>query len=271
MTTIAASAARGGGFIDAGTLRTYYELRGTGDPLLLLHGGMCTVETLDGLAAPLSQRYQVVLPERRGHGRTPDVAGPITYDLMAEDTIGFVDALRLSRLHVAGWSDGAVVGLLVALRRPDLVRSLVLIGQGVSHDGDPDEMREMLAGLPPDAALPIEILPPMLQRLYAAVSPDGPDHFPVVFERLSRTWRTEPSIPLADLAGVSAPTLVMVADDDMVTIAHANAMRRALPRAQLAVVPGATHGMPMEEPDIVAQLILRFLGRVDTGAPGTGS
>ncbi len=255
-----------GGYVDAAGLRTYYERHGSGEPLLLLHGGMCTIETFDGLAKALSRDFQVSLPERRGHGRTPDQPGPITYDLMATDTVAFLDAIGIGSTHVVGWSDGAVVGLLVARLRPDLVRSLVLIGQGVNHDGDPPEMREMLGALAPDGPLPIEILPPTFQQLYAAVSPDGPDHFPVVFERLSRTWRTEPSIQLAELAKVSAPTLVMVADEDMVTIAHADDMRRALPQAQLAVVPGATHGLPMEKPDLVADLILGFLADIGDGS-----
>ncbi len=261
------AARTGGGYVDAAGIRTYHESHGAGEPLLLLHGGMAAIETLDGLTSALSARHRVVLPERRGHGRTPDVPGPITYELMAADTIAFLEAVGLQTAHLAGWSDGAVVGLLVALRRPDLVRSLVLIGQSVNHDGDPPEMRAMLAALPPDQALPIEILPPMLRQLYAAVSPDGPEHFPIVFERVSSTWRTEPDIPLGDLAAVSVPTLVMIADEDMVTVTHADAMRRAVARGQLAVVPGATHALPMERPALVARLIVDFLETVaDAGA-----
>ena len=105
-------------YVDAGGLRTYYEAVGAGDPLILLHGGFCTVETFSGLTSLLAERYRVYAPERRAHGRTPDVDGPISYGLMARDTIAFLEALDLPASHLVGWSDGAVVALLVALRSP---------------------------------------------------------------------------------------------------------------------------------------------------------
>src|SRR5215216_4553487 len=116
-------------YVDAGGLRTYYEVEGAGEPLVLLHGGFCPIETFGGLTPLLTEHYRVYLPERRAHGRTPDVDGPITYELMAHDTIAFLDAVGLQSAHLVGWSDGALVALLVALRRPDLVRRLVMIGQ----------------------------------------------------------------------------------------------------------------------------------------------
>jgi pimeloyl-ACP methyl ester carboxylesterase len=119
-------------YVDAGGLRTYYEAEGAGEALVLLHGGFCTIETFGGLTPKLAEQYRVYPPERRAHGRTPDVEGPITYEIMAQDTIAFLDAVDLSSAHLVGWSDGAVVGLLVALRRPDLVRRLVMISQNIN-------------------------------------------------------------------------------------------------------------------------------------------
>src|SRR4051794_18579544 len=82
--------ARAGSYVDAGGLHTYYEVHGAGDPLMLLHGGLCTAETLDGQVPAFAERYRVYVPERRGHGRTPDVEGPITYQNMAADTAAFM-------------------------------------------------------------------------------------------------------------------------------------------------------------------------------------
>ncbi|MBM2809251.1 MAG: Pimeloyl-ACP methyl ester carboxylesterase [Chloroflexi bacterium] len=242
------------GYVDAGNLRTYYEAEGSGDPLVLLHGGLCTIETFSGLTPKLAERYRVYLPERRAHGRTADVAGPITYEIMAHDTIAFLKAVNLSSAHLVGWSDGAVVGLLVALRRPDLVRRLVLIGQAINPEGVPPEVVEMmkLDKMP-------DMLPPMLRDMYAAVSPDGPEHWEVVVDKVWQMIRTEPNIPLAELEKVSAPTLVIVADHDFPTVEHAKAMQRSLPDSRLEVVPDATHGLPMEKPDVVAGLVLEFL------------
>src|SRR5437879_5994609 len=120
MTTQEDNPARTGAYVDAGGVRTYYAVEGEGEPLILLHGGGATLETFDGETSALASKYRVYLPERRGHGRTPDVEGPITYEIMAQDTIAFLEATGIASAHLVGWSDGALVGLLVALRRPDL-------------------------------------------------------------------------------------------------------------------------------------------------------
>ena len=130
-------------YVQAGGLRTYYETEGEGEPLVLLHGGLWTVETMEAQTQALSARYRE-RPERRGHGRTADVAGPITYEAMAADTIAFLEAMQMGRAHLVGWSDGAVVALRVALDRPDLVGKLVFIGNYASLDGArPDQIALM--------------------------------------------------------------------------------------------------------------------------------
>jgi pimeloyl-ACP methyl ester carboxylesterase len=243
-----------GEYVDAGGLRTYYEVTGEGEPLLLLHGGFCAAETFDGLTPLLAEAHRVYLPERRGHGRTPDPDGPITFENMAEDTIAFMEAIDLPSAHLVGWSDGAVVALCVALQRPDLVRTLVLIGTAVNLDGLAPEAREQLAsGLTP------EILPPVLRELYASVSPDGPDHFDAVFEKLTATWKVEPSLALDELGKLAMPTLVMLGERDLVTVEHAAAVQRAIPDAQLEIVPGVGHEFPMVTPELASRPVLAFL------------
>ena len=236
-------------------MRTYYEVEGTGEPLVMLHGGLCAIETFGGLRSALVDRHRLYLPERRGHGRTSDVEGPFTYEVMARDTIAFMDAIGLDSAHILGWSDGASVGLLTTLHRPDLVRKLVLIGQPANLDGIKAEFREMLKleKMPPD------MLPPMLKEIYAAVSPDGPEHWDIVVDKAWQMFRTEPNLEVAELANVAAPTLLLLGDNDIVTIPHAEEMHRALPQSKLVVVPDATHGMPMEKPDVVSRLVLDFL------------
>jgi len=143
-----------------------------------------------------------------------------------------------------GWSDGATVGLLVALRRPDFVHCLVYIGQQLN----PEALRPQARAMTARETMPSERLPPMLKDLYGAVSPDGPGHWDVVVEKLWRRYRTEPNILLGELAAVTAPTLVVLAEHDFPTPEHGEAMQQALPDARLEVVPGASHGLPMEQP-----------------------
>jgi pimeloyl-ACP methyl ester carboxylesterase len=246
------------GYVDLDGVRTYHEITGAGDPLVLLHGGMCTIDTFGELAASLASGYRVHRPERRGHGRTADVPGPITYDNMATDTVAYLERLGVAPAHLVGWSDGAVVALLVALTRPDLVRTLVVIGTAITEDGLPPEM------LPLPDRIPIEALPPFLREMYAEVSSDGPDHFDVVFEKLSPAWTALPYVELSELPRVAAPTLVMAGDHDMVTPEHAAAIARAIPQGRLAVVPG-DHSVPLEKPGLVGDLVLDFIGGVGAG------
>ncbi len=242
-----------GDYVEAGGVRTYYEVVGEGEPVVMLHGGACTIETWGGQVPALADKYRVILPERRGHGRTADVPGPISYEAMAADTIAFMEALRLESAHVIGWSDGAMVGLLVAMERPDLVRKLCYISQPLSFAGMPPAFAAMSEGMTPDH------LPPMLREGYCAVSPDGPDHWPVVADKLVSLWRRDPDIAVERLRDVTAPTLIVIGDDDMHSVAHAGEMLDALPTAQLAVVPGTSHALVMEKPEVVNRLLLDFL------------
>jgi pimeloyl-ACP methyl ester carboxylesterase len=249
------------GYVDAEGLRTYYEAVGTGDPLLLLHGGFSTIDTFAGLTPLLAAGNRVYLPERRAHGRTPDIPGPITYGAMAEDTIAFLEAVGLDRVDVVGWSDGALVGLLLAMQRPDLVRRLVMIGQPSNLEGLPPESAALLTM----ERMPDWMLPPELKERYDALSPDGPQHLPAVVDKMWTLFRTEPLIPLSDLATVSAPVLLIVAEhDEVITIDYAHAMQQAFPNARLEIVPNATHTLPLDQPDIVAGLIRDFLASTDT-------
>jgi pimeloyl-ACP methyl ester carboxylesterase len=254
MATGQAHATRNGDYIDTGRVHTYYELYGSGDPLILLHGGMCTAETFDGQTPALAEHFRVYLPERRAHGRTADVPGPITDEIMAQDTIAFIEAVGIERAHLVGWSDGALVGLLMALWRPELVGKLVLMAQSVSWEGVHPELAPFVGRMTKD------MVPPQLKQAYEALSPDGPDHLDAVLDKMLALWNTDPAFPLSDLERVAAPALVLAADDDItLSIEHAAAMQRALPDSQLAVVPGASHAVPMEKPELVNRLILDFL------------
>jgi pimeloyl-ACP methyl ester carboxylesterase len=260
MVTAKPDAAPAGDYLDAGGVHTCYEVAGQGEPLLLLHGGFSTIESWGAQVPALAERYRVYLPERRGHGRTADVEGPTGFDIMARDTIAFMEALEISSAHLVGWSDGGNVGLEIALARPELVRKLVIIGAGddfdvVESDGPKytAELRAQAQHLTPDA------LPPMLREAYEQLSPDGPDHFPVVFDKLIAAYRSGPGHALDDLARIAAPTLVMVGDDDLITVDHAAAIQRSIPGAQLAVVPGTDHLLHFEKPELVNRIILDFL------------
>jgi pimeloyl-ACP methyl ester carboxylesterase len=114
-------------YVIANGVRMWYADRGTGDPGVLLHGGLTDSRDFAGNLDALADTFRLLLPDRRGHGHTPDVAGPITIELTARDTAAFVDKVVGGRVRLVGYSAGAIVALWVAVRRPDLVERLVLI------------------------------------------------------------------------------------------------------------------------------------------------
>lgn len=246
-------------YVDTGDVHTYYEVIGTGEPVVLLHGGLSTLDHLANVAAALAKSYQVFQPERRGHGRTPDVDGPITYENMAADTAAFMDALDIGPARVIGFSDGGNVALQLTLDRPDLVARLVVMGAPAGREGFTPEQIELFDRW---YGQPYPTVMEQFRQQYGTVSPDGIDHFQVVFDKVGEMWQTARSIGFDELATIGAPTLVLLADDDCVTVEHAAAMARALPDAQLAVVPGTSHALPFEKPELVGRLILDFLAPV---------
>jgi pimeloyl-ACP methyl ester carboxylesterase len=235
-------------YAQLGDVRTWYDEHGAGEPLVLLHPGGADARgwapTLDALSA----RFHVFTPERRGHGRTPDVERPITYELMAQDTIAFLEAVVGGPAHLIGWSVGAGVALQAALRRPDLARRLILIA-GVFHRD----------GWIPEAIDPDRYPHEALEPGYAELSPDGHHHYPVVAAKLTRTNWEEPTLAASELRGVRSRALVMLGDDDEVTLEHAIEMYRGLPDAELAVVPGTSHGLLHEKPALCKSIIIDFL------------
>ncbi|MFF5258561.1 alpha/beta fold hydrolase [Actinomadura viridis] len=225
----------------------WHDERGAGDPVVLLHGGLtdgrCFTGNLDALAAT----FKIYLPDRRGHGRTPDAPGPITIDLMARDTIAFLEGVIGGPARLVGYSAGGTVALRVATLRPDLVERLVLIS--TAHDLDGLIFKPSAEG-----EMPAELV-----DAYAEVSPDGLDHFPVVIGKIAHAVATEPSPDPADLRAVTARTLVLAGDDDLVTLDHTVALYRALPDAELAVLPNASHLLLMEHAETVHAMVRTFL------------
>jgi pimeloyl-ACP methyl ester carboxylesterase len=153
--------------------------------------------------------------------------------------------------HLVGWSDGGDVGLLVAIKRPDLVRRLVTIGANFNADG---LTREAAESFKPDT--PTSVVPIMHETW--KVNAVDPDRFETVLEKMQHCW-FDYSISTADLARIAAPTLVMVGDDDITRFEHTIELYDTIPDAQLAVIPGASHLVPMEKADLVNQLVLDFL------------
>jgi pimeloyl-ACP methyl ester carboxylesterase len=249
LTRITREAGQMAQYVQLGDVRTWYDEHGDGGPLVLLHGGLMDARWFEPNLAPLAERFHVYTPERRGHGHTPDVDGPITYQLMADDTIAFLETVVGGAADLVGHSDGAVVAMLVAMQRPDLVNRLVMISGGFDKSGE----------AAPDTEFDVDQVVPFLGPAYGEVSPDGEAHFPVVVGKVGEMFKNEPHVDPAELGRIASRSLVMFADDDLMTLIHAVAMFDALPNAELAVIPGTSHFLTQEKPHLVNALVMDFL------------
>lgn len=236
-------------YVQLGTVKTWYDEHGAGDPLVLMHGGLVDARFFEANLEPLAERFHVYTPERRGHGHTPDVEGPITYQLMADETIAFLDEVVGEPADLVGNSDGGFVALLVAMQRPELVKRLVLVSSGFNRNGEAN----------PGAEWDVDMITQFLGPAYGEVSPDGEEHFRVVATKVGEMAAVEPNLDASELAKVPHRTLAMFSDDDIVTLSHSLEMYDALPNAELAVVPGTSHFLPQEKPHLMNTLILDFL------------
>lgn len=225
-------------------VQTWWDVRGCGEPLVLLHGGFSDSRDFEGNLIDLAQRgYRVFVVDRRAHGRTPDVPGPVGTELLVEDLVAFFDHVVGSSAHVAGYSDGGRIALALALRRPDLVRKLVLINTAAARVG-----WVMLPDT--DSEFPTEVI-----DAYAEVSPDGREHF----GDMARKYLAMADEPDLDPSGVASATLVLGADDDIVHLEHTVELYRSLPAGQLAVLPATTHLLLWEKPALATEVVEQFL------------
>jgi len=235
-------------------MKTWVDSWGSGPQLVLLHGGFVTNATWEPMVPGLAERFRVLAPERRGHGHTADGEGPFTYGLMAEDTVAFLE--EVGPAHLVGWSDGGNIGLMAASRRPELVTKLVAISANFDNISALDQA--MVEGLRATSADGPEFA--FARALYESTSPDGAGHWPVVFEKTKQMGLDyDPPLTPEDLGRISAPTLVVASDDDIMFLEHTIQLYRSIADAQLAIVPGTSHMLVLEKPDIVNGLILEFL------------
>ncbi len=238
-----------GKLVRVNKIDVWYDEAGGGEPLVMLHPGGVDSRALEPNVKALSSSFHVYLPERRGHGHTPDPPGAYTYELMADDTVQFLEQVVGGSARLMGCSDGAVVGLLTAKKRPDLVEQLICAAGVYNRNGWHN----------PEAASNVTEIPEFMIDAYKGVSPDGVDHLPVVLKKLNKMHADGPTLSKSDLKDMQVRTLVMVGDDDEVTLEHAIDFYRALPNGELAVVPGTSHGLLVEKPDLCNKIMADFL------------
>jgi pimeloyl-ACP methyl ester carboxylesterase len=245
-------------------IRMYYELHGPagGVPLVLLHGGGSTIDVTFAKVLPIFARSRPVIAlEEQGHGRTSDRDRPVRFDTSADDVAGTLRHLGVERADILGFSNGASVGLQVAIRHPELVRRLVFASAMTRKAGARPELWQFM-----DKA-DFSNMPPPLTDAVLRVNPD-PRQLRVMHDKDAERMRRFEDVPDALLKEVRASVLVVIGDQDIVKPEHALELQRQIPGARLLVLP-AGHGDYIGEavmtqgesryPELVAGLIEQFL------------
>ncbi|HSL76972.1 MAG TPA: alpha/beta hydrolase [Candidatus Limnocylindrales bacterium] len=240
----------------------WYEEQGSGDPLVLLHGGAVDSRFFEHNVGPLAEHFRVIATDLWGHGRTADREGPFSLESFSTDVAALIEQVGEGSAHVLGHSIGAAVALDLTMRRPELVRQLIEISGGydVAADASGGEI---------DIDAMVAETVKFLGSSYGAVSPDGEEHFAIVTRKDFELSSREPRFTPEQVGQITHRTLVMVADDDITPISHQIDFYGALQQAELAVVPGTSHFLLQEKPALCNAIILDFLTNepVPTVAP----
>ena len=253
----------------------YYEVHGdlaSGEtPVLLLHGGMMTIDlTFSELIPRLAEARPVIAVEQQGHGHTGDRNRPITLESMRADTLGVLDNLDVDEVHVVGFSMGGMLGLDLAVHDPERVASLTAISASANLDGMLPEIRAMNTDPSiepsPDLAelMPSEADFAAMQAAFAD-NPSGPDAFNTVMAKLGQLITGDWGWSEAELAGIEAPVLILLGDRDFVLPEHAVGMAEAIPEAWLAILPDTTHMTIMTQTDRILPMIEARIASAEQG------
>jgi pimeloyl-ACP methyl ester carboxylesterase len=254
------------GFASVNGLDMYYEIHGTGDPLVLMHGGFMTAALLTELATALAQTRQVIVVELEGHGHTRMLDRPLRYEQMADDVAALVEHLGLSQVDVAGYSLGGGVTLQLAIRHPELVRKLVVISAPFANDGwYPEVLKAMGETITPDMMK--EYSP--YYAPYIDVAPQ-PEDWPAFVDKVRTLLAVDTYNWAEGVAEIDQPALLIFGDADSVRPEHIVEMFQMLgggvpgdlvpmPPVQLAILPNTAHSAAYLDTAALTQMITAFL------------
>lgn len=233
-----------GAFAKVNGISLYYEEYGSGPPVLVLHGNDQSIEAMSSQISALSQHFRVIAVDSRGHGKSGMGKGVLTYVQMAEDCSQLLDELNLNSAYVLGWSDGGIVGLLLAIKHPAKVVKLAVFGASLNPPGAHDWAfawvnREN-------------------KKIDSMIKSGDTSRSWKQYQQILNLLLTQPDIRPSDLKTISAPTLVMAGDKDIIRTEHTVQIFEGIPNAQLAIFPGATHFMPTQSPNLVNTTVLSF-------------
>ncbi len=222
-----------------------------GEALVILHGGLSHSEKVKKYLLPaVKKNFKVFAYDRTGHGRTANQKGSIHFNFQTKELIAFLEDVVKEPAHLIGVSDGAIIGLMAAISRPELVRSVVSIGGNTS----PSQVRLKFGK--PDVSVEA-------QDEHDRLSPDSASELIKKVTTAFKVWKTEPNITPAKLAKIKCPVLILAGDDDVISAKDSEKIYQAILNSRLAIVPGASHAVIKEKTNLIQELLKDFYAHPD--------
>ncbi len=245
-------------------MEMYYEVSGEGDPLIVLHGAYMNIPSMGAIIPKLAETHKVYAVEFQGHGRTTDIDRPITYPNLADDVAAFMDAVKIEKADVFGYSMGAAAGLQLAIRHPEKVNKLAAASVAYDAEGWQPAFKAFI----PQMSVEMFVNMPFAEdyRKLAA----NPDGFPELVRKLIALEK-EPMAWEADVRALKTPVLIITGDADVATLEHSVAlfrllgggvmgdMGKPLPASRLAVLPATSHTAVISQPELLHAFVEPFL------------
>jgi len=239
------------GYAPVNGIRVWYAEFGKGEPVLFVHGGLANANYWGNQVRAFAGRYRVIVMDSRGHGRSTRNAQPYGYDLMSSDVIGLLDYLKIKKVALVGWSDGAIIGLDIAMHHPERLSKLFAFAANIDPSGVSDAAHSPVVG---------EYIP-RAGREYAALSPT-PKEYKSFLAQITGMWNTQPHWTRADFAKIKVPTWIVDADhDEMVNHDQPRTMADWTPGAGLLIEPDVSHFAFLQDPAQFNRDVEHFLGK----------
>ena len=216
-------------FANVNDISLYYEVSGSGEPVILIHGNSETHDIFDVLVKDLSETHQVFSVDSRCHGQSSRNKGRISYDMMADDYIAFIKTLGISKPTVYGFSDGGIIGLKIAMREPYLLGRLIVSGANLNPKGLTFSSR-------------ISMWPRA-----------------IIGNRLYQMMLREPDIKTSELASIKIPVVVLAGENDCVKGSHTIEIADSIPDSTLEIIPGEDHGSYVIHSEKLYPIIAKYL------------
>lgn len=237
------------GTVAVNGIRIWYAQFGKGEPLLFVHGGLGNSDYWGNQVRAFKDRYRVIVMDSRGHGRSSRDAQPFGYDLMAGDVIGLLDHLKIGKVALVGWSDGAIIGLDIAMHHPERLSKLFAFAANIDPSGVSD-----IAHSPTFTAFIARA-----GKEYARLSPT-PGQYDRFVAQIGKMWATQPHWTRADFAKIRAPTWIVDGDhDEAINHDQPRTMAEWTPGAGLLIEPEVSHFAFLQDPAQFDRDLAHFL------------